>query len=127
MPHLPEPLRHQHGGPLATLFARGYLAPYGSRSRPDPLRKRTSGLRPYGSALALGSLPPHPVPVGSQSLDLGRPQPLQHHRMVYYGESYQKGFGEKLGPMGIVPEQKIVLTWERKHPFKGGLNNTRKS
>ena len=76
MPHLPEPLSPQHGGPEATLFARGYLAPYGIRSRPDPRRKRTSGLRPYGSALALRSLPPHPVLVGSKALGVGRLIPL---------------------------------------------------
>jgi hypothetical protein len=44
---------------------------------------------------------------------------------VYYGESYQKGFGEKLGPMGIAPELILLIPWERKHPFKGGLNNVR--
>ena len=77
MPHLPEPLRHQHGGPEATLFAREYLAPYGNRIRPTPRHKRTSGLLPYGSALALVRWPGRllgqcSARVGSQSLGVLR-------------------------------------------------------
>ena len=78
MPHLLLLPRQQHGGPEATLFARGCLAPYGNRSRPDQLRKRTSGLLPYGSApaLAIGSLAPLPALVGSKALGVGRLLPL---------------------------------------------------